>query len=249
VVVRFLPSPDEKPVSGKRDSGLRRATTEAASAGAGAEHLAPVSYLPGASPSPAAEAAMGRVRATAEAGGEALSGSPRRGSRDAGAEGGSGPRAARRASNVSIHQLARRGMSRWELEQVLERRGVEAQTAKAELDRLESVGLLDDAALAVSLVYGQHARHGLGRAAIASDLRRRHIAPDIIEDALADVADDDEQQRALELATKRARQLGGLDERTAVRRLSAYLARKGYQGDVVRRAVAEALDANADDES
>jgi regulatory protein len=124
---------------------------------------------------------------------------------------------------------------------VLERRGVEPGPAQAELDRLESVGLLDDAALAVSLVFAQHVRNGLGRTAIAQDLRRRHIDPDIINDALAEIADDDERDRAIELAQKRMRQLGGLDERTVVRRLGAFLGRKGYSGDVVQQAIAAAL--------
>ena len=36
-------------------------------------------------------------------------------------------------------------MSRWELEQVLAKREVDERTATAELDRLESIGLIDDA--------------------------------------------------------------------------------------------------------
>ena len=144
---------------------------------------------------------------------------------------------AARASNVSIHQLARRGMSRWELEQVLAKREIEPETAAAELDRLESVGLLDDAALAVSLVYTQHSRKGLGRTAIEQELRRRHIAPEIIESALAEIADDEELSRATELAVKRVAQLATYDDETARRRLHGFLARKGYSSDVVRQAM------------
>ena len=132
-------------------------------------------------------------------------------------------------------------MSRWELEQVLERREVEPEVAAAELDRLESVGLLDDAALALTLVYTQHTRKGLGRTAIAAELRRRHIDQAVIDDALTEIDDDDEHGRALELAQRRARQLTNLDHEVAERRLSGYLARKGYPGDIVRAVVIEAL--------
>src|SRR3954470_4044246 len=38
-------------------------------------------------------------------------------------------KAGKRASNVSMHQLARRGMSRWELEQVLAKREIEPEVA------------------------------------------------------------------------------------------------------------------------
>ncbi|MFF1878756.1 regulatory protein RecX [Leifsonia sp. NPDC058230] len=152
-----------------------------------------------------------------------------------------GDRSSKRASNVSIHQLARRGMSRWELEQVLARREIEPETAQAELDRLESVGLLDDAALAVTLVYTQHTRKGLGRSAIEQELKRRHIDPVIIEDALEEIADDDELERATELAMKRVGQLASYDDETAKRRLHGFLARKGYDSSTVRQAMDVAL--------
>jgi regulatory protein len=147
----------------------------------------------------------------------------------------------KRASTVSIHQLARRGMSRWELEQVLAKREIEPAVAQAELDRLESVGLLDDAALAVTLVYTQHTRKGLGRSAIAQELKRRHIAPELIEESLAEIADDDELERATELAMKRVGQLSSYDDETAKRRLHGFLARKGYNSSVVRQAMDAAL--------
>jgi regulatory protein len=143
----------------------------------------------------------------------------------------------KRASNVSMHQLARRGMSRWELEQVLAKREIEPEIAAAELDRLESVGLLDDAALAVTLVYTQHTRKGLGRSAIQQELKRRHIDPIIIEDALEEIADDDELERATELAVKRIGQMSSYDDETVKRRLHGFLARKGYSSDVVRKAM------------
>ncbi len=142
---------------------------------------------------------------------------------------------------MAVHQLARRGMSRWELEQVLAKRGVDAVLAASELDRLESVGLLDDAALAVTLVFTLHTRRGLGRTAIAQELARRHIESEIVADALSEIEDDDERERALELAMKRVGQLATYDDATATRRLTGFLARKGYDSQVVRNAVAEAM--------
>ncbi|QJA00736.1 regulatory protein RecX [Leifsonia sp. PS1209] len=132
-------------------------------------------------------------------------------------------------------------MSRWELEQVLAKREIDPAVAQAELDRLESVGLLDDAALAVTLVYTQHNRKGLGRSAIAQELNRRHIAPELIEEALAEIADDDELERATELAMKRVGQLSTYDDETAKRRLHGFLARKGYSSAIVRQAMDAAL--------
>jgi regulatory protein len=194
--------------------------------------LAPVTYLPGVKPSAQAEEALGRVERQRE---RAAVRAEDHDSTHAGKRPGA------RAANVSIHQLARRGMSRWELQQVLEKRDITDDVAEAELDRLERVGLLDDAALAVTLVYTQHTRKGLGRSAIAHELRRRHIDPDIIEDALSEIADDDERERALELAHKRIGQLNSVDDDTAYRRLNGFLARKGYSSEIIRAAVESAM--------
>lgn len=191
------------------------------SSGEAGEHLASVTYLRGAGTPDAGESTSEERNLTAN--------------------GTASTKATTRASNVSVHQLARRGLSRWELGQVLEKRGIDETLAAAELDRLESVGLLDDAALAVSLVYTQHTRRGLGRAAIGQELKRRHIDAEIIDDALAEIADDDELERATELALKRVPQMRSVDDETAIRRLSGFLARKGYGHTVVRSAVDAAM--------
>jgi regulatory protein len=146
-----------------------------------------------------------------------------------------------RAENVSMHALTRRGMSRWELEKTLLSRELDDETVTAELDRLEGVGLLDDAALAETFVRTQHERKGLGRGAITAELRRRHVDQEHIDAALEQVDDDDEQSRATELAVKRARQLDSYDLETAKRRLHGFLSRKGYSSGVVRAAIDEAL--------
>lgn len=146
-------------------------------------------------------------------------------------------RLTRKATALTIRQLARRGMSRWELEQLLTRREIAAEVFAPELDRLEAMGVIDDASLAATLAFTQHSRKGLGRSAIESDLRRRHIAPELIEEALADIADEDELGRATELALKRIAQLSSYDDETARRRLHGFLARKGYDSSVVRQAM------------
>lgn len=152
-------------------------------------------------------------------------------------------RRADRAANVSMTALTRRGMSRWELEQILVARELDPDEVETELDRLAGVGLIDDAALAETIVRTQHERKGLGRSALVAEMRRRHIDPAQIEESLEQLGDDSELERAKELAHKRAPQLRSLDQTTAKRRLTAFLMRKGYPSSVIRTAVDEALDA------
>lgn len=147
----------------------------------------------------------------------------------------------RRAENVSMHALTRRGLSRGELGRVLLSRDLDPGIVEAELDRLEGVGLLDDAALAETFVRTQHERKGLSRSALAAELRRRHLDQLAIEGALEQLDEADERERARQLAERRAPQLSALDHETAVRRLSGYLQRKGYSSETVRSAVLAAL--------
>ena len=216
--------------------------------------LARISYLPGVTPPPSPESNPAEGLAAepptvpdfvsffGESGGGDSGGadSSDADSTTAAAEKGNKRREVR-AENVSMHALTRRGMSRWELEKTLLSRELDGEVVEAELDRLEGVGLLDDAALAETFVRTQHDRKGLGRGAITAELRRRHIDQEHIDAALEQVDDDDEQTRATELAVKRAGQLSSYDLETAKRRLHGFLSRKGYSSSVVRAAIDEAL--------
>lgn len=148
------------------------------------------------------------------------------------------------AHHVSITALARRGLSRRELERHLRDRGFDDDEIATEVTRLEGDGYVDDIALAQNLVGTLQERKGLGRSAIAAELTRRHLAPAAIEYALDLIDTGDELSRAREIAIKRAGQLRHLDRDTAVRRLSAFLARRGYGGSTIRAAVDQALPRN-----
>jgi regulatory protein len=195
--------------------------------------LARVTYLPGVTP-PAED--FGRELVQEEASSDASSDASNHASIEA-----SNEAQAHRAQNVSMRALTRRGMSRWELGELLLSRELAPHIVEAELDRLEGVGLIDDVELADTIVRTQHERKGLGKSALVEQLRRRRIDQSAIDQAMMQLSSSDEVTRASELAERRARQLQGLDHDTAVRRLSGYLQRKGYSSETVRAAVVEAL--------
>ncbi len=149
------------------------------------------------------------------------------------------------ARNVSISALARRGLSRRELERHLRDRDFTDDEIVDEVARLERDGYVDDIALAQNLVGTLQERKGLGRSAIAAELTRRLLVPAAIEYALDLIDTGDELSRAREIAVKRAGQLRHVDRETAVRRLTAYLARRGYGGSTIRAAVDQALPSSA----
>lgn len=149
---------------------------------------------------------------------------------------------ARRAENVSMHALTRRGQSRAEIADLLRRREISAIAIEAELERLESVALIDDRALAIELVDQLRTRKKLGPSAVRNELMRRKIDRGAIDEALAEGDDSADDDRVFALASDRARRLGGLDRTTAERRLVDFLARKGHTGSAARDAARRALD-------
>jgi regulatory protein len=147
----------------------------------------------------------------------------------------------RRAHNVGLNALTRKGQSVAEMTAVLESRDLDEETVAAEIKRLKSVGLLDDFELAETLVRTLTERKGLGRSGIMNELRQRKINPVAIDSALEELDGDDELSRATEIAIKRAGQLSSYDATTAKRRLSAFLQRRGFSGSVVSAATNAAL--------
>ncbi|WP_168223263.1 regulatory protein RecX [Plantibacter sp. M259] len=142
---------------------------------------------------------------------------------------------------LAVRRLARRGCSEWEIAELL--RGHDAAPDEVEhvLAELRRRGYLDDAELARQLVESLHTRKGQSRAVIGRELSSRRIDASIVSEALEAIDDDDELRRALVVAEKRAGQLRSLDQATAERRLSAYLARRGYGSVIIREACSRAL--------
>jgi SOS response regulatory protein OraA/RecX len=154
-------------------------------------------------------------------------------------------RSAKRAENVAIAALTRHDASEGEIRAKLVAKGLDVADVEAELDRLRRAGLVDDAAFAARLIDRLRERKGLGDQAIRSTLRGRLVPQDVIDEALAEQAEDEDSAaaRLQDLADDRARKLGSLAYAVAERRLTAYLMRKGYSGSSVRSAVRAALDA------
>lgn len=143
------------------------------------------------------------------------------------------------AREIVLRQLTAAPKSRRQLAEKLRAKEVEEDVIDAVLDRMEDVGLVDDAAYAGMLVRSQVASRGLARRALAQELRRKGFDDETAATALEQVSDDDERRRALELAHKKMRTMGSLAPDVEKRRLAGLLARKGYSGSLVWSVIAE----------
>lgn len=145
------------------------------------------------------------------------------------------------ARTICLRMLTARPCTRAELATELRRRRVPDDAAAAVLERLDGVGLVDDAAFAASWVDRQVRTRGLSRRALATELRRKGVAADAAAEAVAVVSDDDERRRAAELVARKLPSVRALDRQKQVNRLVGMLARKGYGGDVAYSVVRAAL--------
>jgi len=136
--------------------------------------------------------------------------------------------------------LAVRPRSRHELQARLLRAGFPPEEVDEELERLVSVGLLDDERFAVEFAEHQIERRRAGRRAVATALSAKGVDRATITRVLEEVQDD-EGERAARLAADRARGLSGHPPDVAFRRLVSFLVRRGYEPDVARRASLAAL--------
>jgi regulatory protein len=140
----------------------------------------------------------------------------------------------------ALNILAFRARSSAELARALVRKGEPKDLADLAVARLQEQGLLDDAKFAESFtrtkVLGAHQ----SKRRVQQDLARKGVARAVTDTAIATVFEDEEvDQRAIveEAARKKLRSLTKVEPMVRRRRLYAFLARRGYDGEDIRRAM------------
>jgi regulatory protein len=148
------------------------------------------------------------------------------------------------ARAICLRLLTAAPRTRVQLAQALARRRVPAGTAETVLDRLEEVGLVDDAAYAEAWVRTRSVGRGLAGAALVRELRTRGVDPAVVSAAVEQLGPDQEAATALALVQRRLPTMRRLPYPVRVRRLVAMLARKGYPEGLAHRVVRDALRAD-----
>jgi len=185
-------------------------------------------------------------------------GSPRTGRAERGAGRGKGPDQRSRRSGpaltgppenpeetargVVLRKLTGQSRSRHELNQALKAKQVPEAVAHQVLNRMEEVGLVDDAAFAREWVESRQQRRQLSRRALRHELQTKGVDREQIENALSTVDGGDELVAALALAERKLRSMAGLTREVQYRRLAGALARRGFSGGVTGQVISQVLD-------
>jgi regulatory protein len=140
----------------------------------------------------------------------------------------------------ALNMLAFRGRSSAELARSLVRKGEPKELVDLAIARLQEQGLLDDAAFAQSFTRAKVLGAQQSKRRVQQELARKGVARAVTDAAIATVFEEEEvdQREVVEQAArKKLRSLVKLDPVVRRRRLYAFLARRGYDAEDIRRAM------------
>ena len=144
------------------------------------------------------------------------------------------------AYNYALNLLGARPYATSALRKKLIQKQYSAADADDAIRRLVDNGLLDDAKFAEQYARSKMLSTGASKRRLQQDLYRKGIKGDVATEAIANVVEQDEIDPAAvieRVARKKLAQLGDLDPLVLRRRLFAFLARRGYDVDEIKRVV------------
>jgi len=142
----------------------------------------------------------------------------------------------RKATAAALQLLAYRARAEGEIAARLRQRGFSPPAIDAAMVRLRDWHYVDDADFAARWVENRQQHRPRSVRMLAHELRAKGVDATTIDETLED-AGVDEVGDARELAEKQRAKYAGLDPDVQTRRISAFLARRGYSYDVIRQAL------------
>ena len=157
-----------------------------------------------------------------------------------------------KAFRSACNRIGSRAMSRGMLADRLKRAGHSEEAVASALERMDALGLLDDAAFARSLVRETLRAKPAGERLLRQKLFQKRVPPEVADAVLAELREDrreradageDVDAEAVAFAVKKASvpSMRRLDPPARRRRLQGQLARRGFSFAVIDRALREAL--------
>jgi regulatory protein len=151
----------------------------------------------------------------------------------------------------ALDMLEARSRGVAELRRLLIRKGEPEADVDAAIERLQANGVLNDANFARQLTRSKALGAGHSRRRIQQELSKRGVSKEISSEAIEEVFEDegvDEAASIEKVARKKLRMLGKVDAPTRKRRLYAFLARRGYENEDIKRVLRVVLEDGDDDD-
>ena len=146
-----------------------------------------------------------------------------------------------RALNISYKILEHQALSEKSLRERLTQKSVQPQAIESVIAKLKKEGLLSDSALAENMAQSRVKNRLLANRRVCEDLLQRGIPLEVVRKAVREAAEDiespTEEERAFQLARKRAAQMSAQNPAALKRRIFDYLARRGFDPDTIQAAL------------
>ena len=137
--------------------------------------------------------------------------------------------------NAAYHYLSYRPRSEGELRQWLHRRGFANEVAEKTIVKLREQNFIDDLTFAQFWKDNRLSFRPKSKRLIKKELRDKKVAAEIIEQVTEDI---DDEAIAYKLGSNRISTLAHLDYPDFYRRLSSYLAYRGFTYEVIKHTAA-----------
>jgi regulatory protein len=147
------------------------------------------------------------------------------------------------ARTIALRKLTAKACTRHELDQALQAKNVPQGVIDVVLDRLQEVGLVDDASFAVDWVTSRQQRRHLSRRVLRRELQAKGVERSHIDGALDQVDRNAELTSARDLVDRRLAAMNGVAREVQYRRLAGMLSRRGFDGAITTQVLADVLGA------
>ncbi|MGB2963805.1 MAG: RecX family transcriptional regulator [Anaerolineales bacterium] len=139
----------------------------------------------------------------------------------------------------AINFLSYRARSEQEIKLNLQKHQVPETIIESVLERLDDASLVDDREFAQQWIENRIKFHPRSKRALSSELYRKGISKQIIEETLLDI---DEEVLARSLAQKKVSKLRTLDKSTFQKKMYGFLSRRGFHYGICKEVVSQLWD-------
>ena len=146
------------------------------------------------------------------------------------------------ARQAAFSLLSHRMRSKKEIADRLKRKDFQHSVVNGTIDFLCQAGLVDDRKFATAWINDRLNLKPSGFLLLRRELRQHGIEESIIEELLSEISEVDEVERAQVLLEKRKARYSGLDGQVARRRMTGFLARRGFGSQTTRVVVKRVLE-------
>lgn len=138
-----------------------------------------------------------------------------------------------KAIDVAVNLLSYRPRSKHEIRQKLGKKNYEEFVIETAIERMVTMGYLDDHAFARFWIESRNRSKPRGKRALSYELRNKGVSDAIIRDLLDDMVD--ENAGAYEAAQKRIRRMRGKTQYEFKQKVGAFLQRRGFNYEAVNQ--------------